>query len=36
MALLKEILAVYKWDGSLNNDKEFKAYIIDEVFEELL
>ena len=36
IALLREILAVYKWDGSLNNDKEFKAYIIDEVLGEYL
>ncbi|MBT0882905.1 hypothetical protein [Campylobacter sp. 2018MI13] len=36
IALLREILAVYKWNGSLNNDKEFKAYIIDEVFEDIL
>ncbi|MBZ7985135.1 hypothetical protein AVANS14531_02115 [Campylobacter sp. Cr9] len=36
IVLLREILAVYKWDGSLNNDKEFKAYIIDEVLGEYL
>ncbi|MBZ7990772.1 MULTISPECIES: hypothetical protein [unclassified Campylobacter] len=36
IALLREILAVYKWNGSLNNDKEFKAYIIDEVLGEYL
>ncbi|MBZ7975515.1 hypothetical protein [Campylobacter sp. RM12637] len=36
IALLKEILVVYKWDGSLNNDKEFKAYIIDEVLGEYI
>ncbi|MBT0884281.1 hypothetical protein [Campylobacter sp. 2018MI10] len=36
IALLREILAVYKWNGSLNNDKEFKAYIIDEVLGEYI
>ena len=36
IALLREILAVYKWDGSLDEKEECTIYVREGIFEELL